>query len=185
MKEKILIFLAIFFVFWFQNDTFAIKARNNLKSKHIKKIANKKIREEDRIEILIKKWNLVLKNRFNYAYIPINFDPFEPIKRQILKPAPIRKGITIFFKDYSISELKLTGIVKVENRLIAIIEDPLGRGFFIKKGDYVGKEAGVVTKVTRCKIYISRQYIDPKGNIIFDRHPAILNLHEEDKTCSE
>jgi len=138
--------------------------------------------EED-IEKLIKTWKLVSKQRLNFRYIPI-FDPFKKIEKK-LKPAPITQNITVYHRNYDIHELRLVGIVKFRNKKIAIIEDPQGRGFFLKKGDYIGKKASVIIKITNCSVYIAERYINEEGKIITSKQKYIISLGPEGKKCSE
>ncbi|WP_022853009.1 pilus assembly protein PilP [Thermodesulfatator atlanticus] len=129
-------------------------------------------------------WNKALKLRESYKFSPLNFDPFKPFIIEY-KPAPIAKNITVFLNNYDISELKLVGIIKKKNEYIAIIEDPSGKGFFLKKGDYLGKQGGEIIKITSCAVYITQKFIDYRGRIVQSKKPLILTLSTEGETCTE
>ena len=148
------------------------------------KTANSENLKKDEIISLIEEWQKALKNRLKYKFEPTNFDPFKPIKIT-LKPAPITENITVYLKEYNLNELRLVGIIKTKKSYIAIIEDPQGRGVFLKKGDYLGKNGSIITKITDCAVYISQRYVNEKGEIIISTKPIILSLKGEEKECLE
>ena len=141
------------------------------------------IADEESLEKLIEQWKLVAKQRLEFKYTP-TFDPFKKIEHK-LKPAPITQNITVYHRNYDLHELRLVGIVHFKNKKIAIIEDPQGRGFFLKTGDYIGKKASVITKITNCAVYIAERYINEEGKIITSKRKHIMYLTLEGKKCSE
>ncbi len=151
---------------------------------NITMMASRPYAAQDDLQHIIKEWETIIEKIKSYTYVPPNFDPFQPFIQE-LKPAPINENITVYFKDYSINELKLVGIVKTPKKIIAIIEDPTGRGMFLKKGDYLGKEGAIITKITPCAVYIAERYVNKKGQIIYSDTPKVLKLYSEEKKCEE
>ena len=134
-------------------------------------------------EDIIKKWEEALKAKYSYKYIPDNFDPFTPFIND-LKPAPIAPNVTVYLAEYDLTQVKLVGIIKIRQEYIAIIEDPMGRGVFLKVGDYIGRNKGRITKITNCAVYIQENYIDFKGQTVKSK-PTILSLNDGEGKCSE
>ncbi|WP_457755669.1 pilus assembly protein PilP [Thermodesulfatator indicus] len=130
------------------------------------------------------KWQKAMKLRQSYKYSPVSFDPFRSIIVQ-LKSLPVPQNITIFLKNYDLSDLKLVGIIDTGDQKIAVIEDPSGKGFFLKIGDYIGSQAGKIIRITKCAVYISQKFIDQQGNIIESPKPYIMKLSSEDGRCLE
>ena len=139
---------------------------------------------EDNIKKIIKEWKKITEERLRYSFIPPQYDPFKTITIK-LKPAPLKENQIIYHKDYNLHELKLVGIVRTRNTKIAIIEDPKGRGLFLKTGNYLGKNGAVIIKITDCAVYIAQRYIDYKGKIILSPKPYKMSLSTEGNQCKE
>ncbi|MFP3981071.1 MAG: pilus assembly protein PilP [Desulfobacterales bacterium] len=102
-------------------------------------------------------------------------DPFEPFlnKQQESKgedgeedvdlPPPPDTPLT----RVSLSQLKLTAILRVpgENKSIAMVEDPGGKGYVINKGTFVGEDGGKVSEILSDRILIHEEYKDVYGKI--------------------
>ncbi len=136
------------------------------------------------LEEAIKEWQEALKIRYSYKYVPTNFDPFAPFIQE-LRPAPLEKNVTVYLAEYNLSQVRLVGIVKMNGEYIAVIEDPKGRGVFLRVGDYLGSNKGKIIKITDCAVYIQEKYIDFRGRIIIPSRPKILYLVSEEGPCSE
>lgn len=103
-------------------------------------------------------------------------DPFEPFMRgssrqesgeeadgaelQHRKPqTPLEK--------IALSQLKLTAILKLasDNDAIAMVEDPSGKGYVVKKGTWIGDQGGRVAEIRSDRIIVQEQYKDVFGKI--------------------
>ncbi|OAG27599.1 pilus assembly protein PilP [Thermodesulfatator autotrophicus] len=135
-------------------------------------------------EDIFLKWQKAMQMRKSYKYNPVNFDPFKPIVIN-LKPLPAPQNVTVFLKNYDLSDLKLVGIIDTGSQKIAVIEDPSGKGFFLKVGSYIGRQGGKIVKITKCAVYISQKFIDDEGNIIESSKPFIMKLSSEEGRCIE
>jgi len=132
-------------------------------------------------ENIIEKWKKALKTKYSYKYIPDNFDPFMPFITE-LKPAPILPNTIVYLSEYDLTQVKLVGIIKINNQYIAIIEDPMGRGAFVKVGDYICRTKGKIIKITNCAVYIQENYINFNKKIIKSK-PKILYLNDGEEKC--
>ncbi len=139
--------------------------------------------QQKSLDKAIKEWQEALKARYSFKYIPTNFDPFAPIIQE-LRPAPLKGNITVYLSEYNLSQIRLVGIIKIKNKYIAVIEDPKGRGVFLKVGDYLGSNKGRIIKITDCAVYIQERYVDFRGRIIIPSEPKILYLASEEGPCS-
>ena len=133
---------------------------------------------------IIQEWQEALKLRHSAKYIPTNFDPFSPFIEE-LKPAPLEENATVYLSEYNLSQLRLVGIVKMGHQYIAVIEDPKGRGLFLREGDYIGSNKGKIIKITDCAVYIQERYVDFRGRIVTPSKPKILYLVSEEGPCLE
>ncbi|MFC1884319.1 pilus assembly protein PilP, partial [Thermodesulfobacteriota bacterium] len=48
---------------------------------------------------------------------------------------------------FSLSELTVTAVVKTKTGVTAMVVDPEGRGYVLKKGTYIGKMGGIVDQI--------------------------------------
>jgi type IV pilus assembly protein PilP len=104
-------------------------------------------------------------------------DPFKSFikkpKIEIVKPTvPLTP-----LQEYDVTQLKLTGIITgtgavSENR--AMVSDPTGKGYILKKGTLIGKNFGRVARIERSKVIIIEDVQDFLGNIITKEIPLTL-----------
>lgn len=89
----------------------------------------------------------------------------EKLKRQKQAAAEKLKELLIArteLQKLSISQLTVTAIVQAENMAWAMVRDPKGRGFVLKKGTRIGTNGGVVSKIATSekKIVIKEPYLE-------------------------
>jgi type IV pilus assembly protein PilP len=70
-----------------------------------------------------------------------NRDPFRSFASQFVdqKRGPVRTQLQALLSQYALEELKLVAIVLAGDYPRAMLRDPTGRGWVIKKGDYLGR----------------------------------------------
>lgn len=97
-----------------------------------------------------------------YRYEKFNrIDPFEPIlKEEEGKPTTSLNPL----EKYDISELKLKAILYDPKNPLALVEDPEGNTYLLKRGDKIGKNNGKITRISRDNVYIIEKYEDIFGN---------------------
>jgi type IV pilus assembly protein PilP len=103
------------------------------------------------------------KEEAEYSYNPAGKpDPFKPFIQ--LSPAreASRTPLTPLQK-FDISQLKLVAIISTPEGNIAMVEDATGKGYFLKKGTWIGKNDGKVTKILKDKVIIEEVYQDIFG----------------------
>jgi len=89
-------------------------------------------------------------------------DPFKPF----LQLSPLREARSLPLtplQKYDISQLKLVAVLSAPEGKIALVEDATGKGYFIQKGTWIGKNDGKVTKILTDRVMIEEVFLDPLG----------------------
>ena len=106
-------------------------------------------------------------------------DPFKPfIQLTPVRDASRRSPLTPLQK-YDISQLKLVAIISPPEGNIALVEDGTGKGYFLKKGTWIGKNDGKVTKILKDRVVIEEAYQDIFGQTKTQEILLILHKLEE------
>jgi len=118
------------------------------------------------------------KEESEYSYNPIGKpDPFKPFI-QLASREGARKLATPLQK-FDISQLKLVAIISTSHGNVALVEDATGKGYILKKGTWVGKNDGKVTKILRDKVIIEEVYQDIFGQTKTSEISLLLHKVEE------
>jgi len=103
-------------------------------------------------------------------------DPFKPF----IQLTPIRESSRSTpltpLQKYDVSQLKLVAIISAPGGNIALVEDATGKGYFLKRGVWIGKNDGKVTKILKDKVIIEEAYQDVFGQT--KTHEISLILHK-------
>jgi Tfp pilus assembly protein PilP len=75
--------------------------------------------------------------------------------------------------------LKLVAIITIPEGNIALVEDSLGKGYFLKKGTVVGKNDGKVKQILTDMVTVEEVYGDFSGQKKF--HEVSLFLYRSEK----
>jgi type IV pilus assembly protein PilP len=120
------------------------------------------------------------KEEAEYSYNPAGKpDPFKPF----IELTPVKRasgaGPLTPLQKYDISQLKLVAIISGADGNIALVEDVTGRGYFVRKGTWIGKNDGRVTKILRDKVIIEEVYQDILGQTKTNEISLFLHKGEE------
>ena len=119
------------------------------------------------------------KEEVEYSYNPAGkSDPFKPF----IQLASIRGGsraVLTPLQKFDISQLKLVAIITAPGGNIALVEDVTGKGYFLKKGTWIGKNDGKVTKILKDKVIIEEVYQDIFGQTKTNEISLFLHKVEE------
>ena len=121
------------------------------------------------------------KEEVEYSYNPVGKpDPFKPFLQLTSVREGSRSGILTPLQKYDISQLKLVAIISSPEGNTALVEDATGKGYFLKKGTFVGKNDGKVTKILKDKVIIEEVYQDIFGQTKFNEISLFLHKVEEE-----
>jgi len=119
------------------------------------------------------------KEEVEYVYNPTGKpDPFRPFIQLTPAKGP-RGGPLTPLQKYEISQLKLVAIISTPEGNTALVEDATGKGYFLKKGTWVGKNDGKVTKILKDKVIIEEVYQDIFGQTKTNEITLVLHKIEE------
>ena len=108
-------------------------------------------------------------------------DPFEPLlkgksghvaarkKRAKRMPATPLEALDL-------SQLKLVGVTLSDKGNTALVEDASGKGYVVKKGTYIGANAGKVIQILKDRFIIEEEIEDVHGKIVVQKR--VIKLHK-------
>ena len=89
----------------------------------------------------------------------------DPFKQFVSSEAQKKKKL-VPLEKYEVSQLKLTGIIWAANmNSMAMVEDPTGKGYVIKRGARIGSNEGKVKRITKDRVIITEKYRDYIGEM--------------------
>ena len=71
-----------------------------------------------------------------------------------------------FLEGIDLSLLKLVAIFSMGGDRVAMVEESLGKGYVVRRGNYMGRNSGHIEKLTDDTIFLVEQAINPAGDII-------------------
>jgi type IV pilus assembly protein PilP len=69
-------------------------------------------------------------------------------------------------ENFDLSTLKLVAIYSMGEDRVAMVEDATGRGYTIRRGNYMGKNNGRIEKIEFDTVYLVEQIINPAGDVV-------------------
>ncbi len=102
-------------------------------------------------------------------------DPFVPfLKEEVV--AVRKRGPLSPLEKFDLGELKLVGILMKGNETVGLIEDSEGKGYSVKRGVKIGKNGGVISKITKNEIIVVEEYFDLTGRKVTREKTLMLPL---------
>ena len=97
-------------------------------------------------------------------------DPFEPLFREkptvtLAKKKRKKRTPRTPLEKIDLSQLKLVGIILASSGNRALVEESNGKGYVVKKGTYMGTNAGKVVKIEKDKVIVAEEFEDFRGNV--------------------
>lgn len=119
------------------------------------------------------------KEETEYAYNPTGKpDPFKPFIQ--LTPSKEAKGSGVTpLQKYDINQLRLVAIITIPEGNVALVEDSLGKGYFLKNGTVIGRNDGKVKKILKDRVIIEEVYQDVLGQTKVNEVYLFLHRPEE------
>lgn len=79
-------------------------------------------------------------------------------------------------ENFDLTTLKLVGIYKQGEERVAMVQDATGKGYIVRRGNYMGTNNGRIEKIDQNTIYLVEQVLNPAGEIV--DHQVTLTLKE-------
>lgn len=101
-----------------------------------------------------------------YSYNPVaKRDPFRSPVEEIRAPGntPGEVVCTDPLCQYDLDQLTLVAVVTGDANPIAMVEDPQGRGFIVRRSSKMGKQGGKVTNILSDSVVITEYFVTPDG----------------------
>lgn len=99
-------------------------------------------------------------------------DPFKPFIHKEKMPAKQAGKIKIArrvpmtpIEKIDLSQLRLTGILRMPDKICALVQEGSGKGYIIKEGTYIGNKGGQVTKILKNRVLVEEKFLDVYGKI--------------------
>ena len=103
-------------------------------------------------------------------YDPVGkIDPFEPLFKE--KPVSVKKKKRkkriprTPLERIDLSQLTLVGIILTSSGNMALVEEASGKGYVVKKGTYIGTNAGKISKINKEKVIVEEEFEDVFGKV--------------------
>ncbi len=104
---------------------------------------------------------------FIYAYNPLG--KRDPYRSPLLDQVRVSEGTANCSEPlcmWDLDQLALTAVVTGDANPIAMLVDPQGRGYVVRRNSRVGKQGGKVTQILRDSITVTEYWSDPTGKVI-------------------
>ena len=173
------------FLFVSCGDDMRIKERNyEAELQRVKKISVKQTGKKKERDI-----SDILSRKSNYRYSPVGKrDPFRSFFGDVAALSRERK-IVSELQRFDISDLQLTAIIWGITDPRAIVVAPDKKSYIVRRGSFIGKNWGKVSKILPSKIEVVETYKDPLGRKIINRLylelPVQTILNKEDVLSDE
>jgi Tfp pilus assembly protein PilP len=79
-------------------------------------------------------------------------------------------------ENFDLATLKLVGIYKQGEERVAMVQDATGKGYIVRRGNYMGTNNGRIEKIDNNTVYLVEQVLNPAGEIV--DHQVTLTLKE-------
>jgi type IV pilus assembly protein PilP len=121
-----------------------------------------------------------------YAYSPVGKrDPFRSIIEDVNKPQEgenVRPDCGPLCK-WELEQLRLVAVISGVTNPLAMVEDPNGRGYVVRRGTFVGKRNGKVTQIRSGELVVTEIYRDQMGKPHVN--PVSIKLPEDKAESTE
>jgi type IV pilus assembly protein PilP len=114
-----------------------------------------------------------------YVYNPIGKrDPFRsPEAEPAAQAALTNTACTEPLCRFDIDQLTLVAVVSGDANPLAMVQDPAGRGYFVRRNTRVGRQGGKVTQIMSDAVVITEYFTTPDGKTT--ANPVTLAIKSE------
>jgi len=123
----------------------------------------------------------VKREEETYTYNPIGKpDPFKSFIQFAPLRSSSRKTPLTPLERYEITQLKLVAVISAPEGNIGLVEDSAGKGYFLKKGTWIGKNEGKVKTILKDRVIIEEVFQDLLGQTKTNEIPLLLHQPEQE-----
>jgi type IV pilus assembly protein PilP len=109
-------------------------------------------------------------------------DPFRPFIESLITQQQPRPEVPLTpLQKYTISQLKLVGIIEGSKEPKALIQDSTNKGYIITKGTLIGPNNGRVVEITSDEVVVVEESTDAMGRVKEQQTVMKLRTQEEQK----
>lgn len=115
-----------------------------------------------------------------YAYNPLaKRDPFRSPVPEMPRGGDGRGSCSEPLCQWDIDQLNLVAVVTGDANPLAMVEDPLGRGYIIRRNTRMGKQGGKVTNILRDSVTVTEFFQQPDGKVTPQPHSIKLKADQQ------
>jgi len=116
-----------------------------------------------------------------YTYNPAGKpDPFRSFIQLTPLRSSSRKTPLTPLERYEITQLKLVAVISARDGNVGLVEDSAGKGYFLKKGTWIGKNEGRVKTILKDRVIIEEVFQDILGQTKTSEISLLLHQPEEE-----
>jgi type IV pilus assembly protein PilP len=122
-----------------------------------------------------------------YAYSPVGKrDPFRSAIDEKAGPseATDRPDCGPLCK-WELEQLRLVAVISGVSNPLAMVEDPNGRGYIVRRGTFVGKRNGKVTQIRSGEVVVTEIYKDQMGKPHVNPVPIKIPVDKRDQNVED
>jgi len=115
----------------------------------------------------------------SYVYNPVGKrDPFRSPDREPAAQAALASGTCNEpLCRFDVDQLTLVAVVSGDANPLAMVQDPAGRGYFVRRNTRVGRQGGKVTQIMSDALVITEYFTTPDGKTT--ANPVTLAIKSE------
>jgi type IV pilus assembly protein PilP len=98
-------------------------------------------------------------------------DPFASFLRKpeaqaaIVKEKIPRRIPMTPIEKVALSQLKLTAVLRMPDKICALVQEGSGKGYVVKQGTYIGDKGGQIKKILKDRVVVEEKYLDVYGKV--------------------
>ncbi|MGI5862995.1 MAG: pilus assembly protein PilP [Myxococcales bacterium] len=119
---------------------------------------------------------------YEYAYSPIGKrDPF----RSVLDDEQAKPQLAAGVRDcgplckWDLEQFKLVAVISGMSNPLAMVEDPSGRGYVVRRGTFIGKRNGKVSQIRSGEVIVTEVFKDQMGKPHLNQ--IVIQLPKDEK----
>ena len=113
-----------------------------------------------------------------YVYNPVGKrDPFRSPEAEPATQAAINASCNEPLCRFDVDQLTLVAVVSGDANPLAMVQDPAGRGYFVRRNTRVGRQGGKVTQIMSDAVVITEYFTTPDGKTT--ANPVTLAIKSE------